>query len=259
MQIHQIVATLLIPLLVSQLLVKFTDDKDAVPMPNETTPHGKLASCLADGAQEKATVIGLGDSLTVGIGDEYNLSGYFGRLTRYANEKNCLYEAMNFSEKGFTTMDLLEQLKRDDVKAAIERADVIIFTIGANDLIQLLKEVHLSLKFDLIEKEEKRYAKNIAKVLSEIRSLNRSAEIYYIGFYNPVDDSFGKEYLDSLVIKWNNISEQYVKEMERAHFIAINDLFSRDAKRFLSEDKFHPNHLGYEVIEKRVRSFMLNK
>lgn len=259
MHIHRLITTIFVPILVSQLLILIIDFENLDPVEEEWSEPSNLEKCLKGEATEELKVVGLGDSLTVGIGDEYNLSGYYGRLVSHLKEINCHVSENNFSKKGYTTKDLLKQLEDDEISEAITEADTIILTIGANDLISVLKEVHLSLQFDLIEKAQKQYEKNIEKVLTEIRTLNKEAEIYYIGFYNPITDKFGVEYLDSLVTTWNNISERHVKKMDHTYFVKIDDIFKHEPKRFLSEDRFHPNYLGYEVIMQRILSFMLNR
>lgn len=259
MNIQRSVITILLPLLISYFFIFFHELEDLMQLELEQLQKSKLELCLEGKKTEQIQLIGLGDSLTVGIGDERNLDGYFGRLISYLKENNCTISSKNFSIKGYKTDDLLEQLTEENVREAIKQTDVIIFTIGGNDLVSVLKEVTLSLQFDLIEKAQKSYANNIEKVLTEIREINKDAEIYYIGLYNPITDIFGNEHISSLVTKWNKISEEKVQNINGAHFIAIDNLFKHEPSRFLSNDKFHPNDLGYEVIMQRVVSYMLEE
>lgn len=258
MSIQRLIITILFSYIISQMLIFVSDFEKLLPFEYFRDKRSKLELCLQGEPTDEIRVVGLGDSLTAGVGDDRNIDGYFGRLNHYLQEKNCTVMSENFSTRGFTTNHLLKQLKDEKLRNELERADVILFTIGANDLISVLKEVHLSLQFDLTEKAQTQYGNNFEKVLDEIRGINHHGEIYYIGFYNPIKDKYGSKYINSLVAKWNGISEEKVKQYNDAYFVAIDDIFAHEPKRFLSTDKFHPNDLGYEVIMQRILTHMID-
>lgn len=85
-------------------------------------------------------IVGLGDSLTAGIGDEKEAGGYLGSLKRQLAEEDCFVTIKNYSKSGYKSTDLLNTLKEDDVVSAIREADMVVFTIGANDLVSLIKK-----------------------------------------------------------------------------------------------------------------------
>lgn len=209
---------------------------------------------------EPIHIVGLGDSLTAGIGDEKKDGGYIGSLERIFTNKDCPTFVNNLSLKGLKSKELLNILDDANVKATLEKADIITFTIGANDLLSAIKNSKMLTDSAMLNKTERNYAQNIEKILAKIRSLNGEAHIYFIGLYNPLAQIFPDvDHLDLLVTKWNNISENNTKKMSKTHFVPIDKEFAEQLHLYLAEDNFHPNHLGYEVIAKRLLSIMMNE
>ena len=85
-----------------------------------------LISC---GNSQKKLVV-LGDSIAEGVGASKPENSYANIL---ANELDFSLE--NFAKSGNTTADLIEKLKKDDVKKAISQADFIEISIGGNDFL----------------------------------------------------------------------------------------------------------------------------
>lgn len=81
-------------------------------------------------------IVALGDSLTRGAGDA-NGQGYVG-LVRQALEKKAGHSIMftNLAINGQESTDLLKQMSEAQVKTLIADADLILFTIGGNDLFR---------------------------------------------------------------------------------------------------------------------------
>src|SRR5690349_9751548 len=65
----------------------------------------------------------LGDSVAHGAGDESHRGGFAGRLG-----------ATNFGVDGARTWLVLDLLRRDDVQRALRGADLVVVSIGGNDL-----------------------------------------------------------------------------------------------------------------------------
>ena len=82
------------------------------------------------------TVVALGDSLTRGTGDETG-KGYVGlvveELESEYNRKPLIH---NLGINGQVSKELVQQVKQPEVKRQIQAADVILVTIGGNDLFQ---------------------------------------------------------------------------------------------------------------------------
>lgn len=202
-------------------------------------------------------IVGLGDSLTVGVGDEKKTGGYIGILENELTKKDCPVSLENFSVKGDKTTDLLQQLQKDDVETAVANAHVIMFTIGANDLVAVAKQERMKFTTKTLKKAENAYAKNIENTLANIRELNEDALIYMIGFYNPLSQSIiHNEKVDLIVTKWNNISKNYSEKTNDTYYVRTDDLFAETEERYLADDHFHPNHLGYKKIAERLLSII---
>lgn len=234
--------------------------------PTETTsrPQPLLEQCLDDSRSmenDPLQIVGLGDSLTVGIGDDEQLEGYIGRLKQKLTRHHCPATIENFSQSGSTSADLMTQIKEEEaIVKAIIQADLILFTVGANDLVNIFKKHKVNIEQTVVDKVQKAYAHHIDEILTDLRTLNEEASIYVIGFYNPFAPiSAEHEPLHALVPNWNAITERQVSTVEQAYFVPIDDIFTRKLEQFLAEDLFHPNPLGYERITERLFTYIQRK
>src|SRR5699024_8958417 len=145
----------------------------------------------------------------------------------------------------------------EEVITALEDTDIIIITIGANDIMQVFKENFTKLTLEKFNEEQIDYEKRLHEIFSTIRHINEDAEIYLIGFYNPFQQYFSYiEELDIIVESWNNVGEQVATQYDDSEFIPIKDLFENTSYNLIAEDNFHPNHLGYRLIADRVLQFI---
>lgn len=198
-------------------------------------------------------IVGLGDSLTAGIGDEKDEGGYIGKLTKKLSSKECPVTLENYSVEGNKTTDLLQNISKDNVAEAIKEAHIIMFTIGANDLVTIARKERMQFTEKTLKKAEQQYAEQIEKILLNLKELNEEAHIYVIGFYNPISSAvINNKQIDLLITKWNNMSKQHTNKLEHTFFVRIDDLFSERMEDYLAEDHFHPNHLGYKKIAERL-------
>lgn len=209
---------------------------------------------------QQIKIVGLGDSLTAGIGDETGEGGYIGNLVKKIKESECATIVKNYSLKGLKSNELLNLLEEEDVQASIKKADIITFTIGANDLLNALKQGNMLKNVEILNKAERLYDENIERILKKIRTINKDVNIYYIGLYNPLAHIFPNiDHLDLIVTKWNNISKNNVEKVDNTYFVPIDEQFSEQIHLYLAEDYFHPNHQGYEAIAKQLIATILNE
>src|SRR5699024_11591904 len=82
----------------------------------------------------------IGDSLTKGCGDEEDNGGYVSILEDTINKDNDLVEIDNFGKRGNRTDQLIDRMEEPEIKESLEEADIILITIGANDIMQIFKE-----------------------------------------------------------------------------------------------------------------------
>ena len=89
---------------------------------------------MAAHAQTLETYLALGDSITTG----YGLGEGEQSFAEQAAQASGLTLEDSFAQNGLTSAELLAQLSREDVKAAVTGADFITITIGGNDLLDAL-------------------------------------------------------------------------------------------------------------------------
>ncbi|MCC3357101.1 GDSL-type esterase/lipase family protein [Bacillus sp. REN16] len=200
-------------------------------------------------------IASIGDSLTKGVGDETKQGGYTslleGKLLGEKDVKSVTLE--NFGVKGHKTSDLLKRLQNEDVQEGIAGADIIIITIGGNDIMKIVKENLFDLSLNVFQKEQEKYEVRLRKVLENIRNNNSDAEIVLVGLYNP----FGwfidlSTEINTIVDNWNEGSKNILSEFDHTKFVEVDDVFSQTSDNLLSEDEFHPNAKGYEIMSKRI-------
>src|SRR5699024_9668157 len=133
------------------------------------------------------------------------------------------------------------------------QADIVIVTIGANDIMKVFKENILNVTLDKFKAEEPAYRERLQTIIDEISEKNSRAQIFLVGFYNPFKGYFTDiDELEHIVNDWNDIGESVVSENNQTNFVPIKDIFDEPEETILSGDNFHPNHHGYELIAERI-------
>lgn len=221
-----------------------------------------LAGCT-DEAQEVAetrvpqniNIVSIGDSLTEGVGDSTNSGGYVPYLEEQLESLDEVKNAsfVNYGKRGNRTDQLIKRLSTKEIEADIEKADIVMVTIGGNDVVKVVKENWSDLTVDTFEREEDGYADRIQTVLKEIRSINEEAGIVLIGIYNP----FGRVFVDTeddeaIVQAWNDRAEEVASSFERTVFVNVETIFGEGSDGLFFEDQFHPNDIGYEQMAGRI-------
>ncbi|HEY4601788.1 MAG TPA: SGNH/GDSL hydrolase family protein [Cerasibacillus sp.] len=208
-------------------------------------------------ANKAAQIVAIGDSLTEGVGDETKQGGYVGMLEQTLQEKKVLARIENLGKSGNRTNQLRERLNEVDIAQSIKRADMIFITIGANDIMYVLKKNITNITIEPFIKEKERYETRLKDIFTRLRELNQDAEVYLIGFYNPFEAYFHDiEELTELTRQWNEVGQEVTANDSRAYFIPTADLFVGRTSELLSDDYFHPNQAGYEVIANRIIQFL---
>lgn len=224
----------------------------------------------------------VGDSLTEGIGDTTHTGGYVPLLQTDLSEHYPIdvVQAENFGKSGDRSDQILKRIKKnEDMQNSIRKADVILVTVGGNDLMKVIQsQIFNKLSIKKFVKPREKYQKELEKMYTEIRVLNPNAPIYQLGIYNPFYKSFSEiEEMQEIVDYWNEGSKEFVDAQENAFFVPINDeiynglpelgtstsgttdsSISKNALNDLisEEDSFHPNNLGYQIIANAFRAKM---
>ena len=214
--------------------------------PVNLTPQTGAAAAAAP--RDEIAAVVLGDSLGRGAGDATGL-GIAGRLDAELRRRTIeARPTVNIAVNGAKTADLLRQLERPNVLHLISEANVVIISIGGNDLwgsgdwrnspppdpAAVMDEV-----LDRIE-----------RVVSIVRKANPNGRIFLVGLYNPFRDGpFGGR-LTPHVTQWNARLIERFSADPNVSVVQTADIFSHRDR--LAVDRFHPAGEGYELIARRI-------
>ncbi|MCM3764278.1 SGNH/GDSL hydrolase family protein [Neobacillus niacini] len=201
------------------------------------------------------TVVALGDSLTRGTGDETG-KGYVGVLVDELKEKTKQpVQLTNLGINGQRSDQLRNQVGQTEVQRQIHKADVIVVTIGGNDLFRGGQGI-IEFKNEDLTGIQTKYLENIKAIFEQIRNHNQNANVFFIGLYNPfIELGEGKE-MSKVVRQWNYQSAEVSAAFPKIVFVPTFDLFELKVNDYLYSDKFHPNTKGYRLIAERVASLI---
>ncbi len=190
----------------------------------------------------------LGDSLARGAGDERGL-GIPGRLDAELSRRSIrARRTYNLGVNGSRTPDLLRQLESENVQQILRDANVIIVSIGGNDLWGGNDWRNAS-PGDA-ESKMTDVLTRIERALERIRTVNPRARIFFIGLYNPFVSTPEGKVLSALVSRWNARLLEHFGNDANFTLVQTADLFSHRDR--LSVDRFHPGGEGYELIARRI-------
>ncbi|MED1467933.1 SGNH/GDSL hydrolase family protein [Bacillus salipaludis] len=226
-------------------------------MPHSYKKAAKIVYKLvpADFIPRKLTIVTAGDSLTQGVGDSTNKGGYLPYLKKMLEKEKGIKEAAfyNFGVKGNRTTQLLKRLQSPEVKTAISQADLVILTIGGNDIVKVLRDNITDLQFSDFTRGKEEYMVHLTQIMETITQENPNAAIVLVGLYNPFSKWFANiKELDRIVEDWNRAGQSVIAHYPNAYFVHIDDLFNKTSENLLYKDNFHPNDKGYKLIAGRL-------
>jgi lysophospholipase L1-like esterase len=234
--------------------------------PIAVSPNNELKT------KDQITIMALGDSLTKGTGDESGEGGYVGKVEK---KLEALWKkpvrVYNQAINGWRTADLLNLLEQPNIQNLIKQSDIVMLTIGANDLNQAANNpVAVSdakttapvatkdpntlpeINYAEIKKSLPATEAKLAKILTKIAALNPKAKIVYMGLYNPYFDIDVKKEGTTILQDWNLNASRIANGFPNMIVVPTFDLFQFDVKKYLYIDEFHPNQFGYERMADRV-------
>jgi lysophospholipase L1-like esterase len=223
-------------------------DPSATPV---SAPAAPLATATADGAFR---IVALGDSLTRGTGDEAGGGGYPERVAAALRKMGMTVSVDNLAVDGSETGDFLRKMEEADVARRIAEANLILVSIGGNDLSHSLRSVTPGeATTDPTATALKDSSINLQRILPLLRKSNPSAPIRILGLYNPFPESFDKRMAKETLLRWNVALEEASYSVSGTSVVPTADLFDERPDR-LSPDRFHPGPNGYGEIASRVLS-----
>lgn len=228
-------------------------------------------------------VVGIGDSLTHGVGDATNSGGYVTLIQRDLEQSgDYTVNTQNFGVTGNTAPQVQHRLDTQaKVQKSVKQADIITLTVGGNDLMAVLQK-HF---FDMTEKDvtngNTQFQKRLLKLVETLRRDNPEAPIYVFGIYNPFYVYFPKlTAMTKSVQAWNDGTKETLGKVDHAYYVDIDSVLSKGSntsstskatKQALKEavagdssanpliftqDHFHPNNAGYAQMTKQLWQVM---
>lgn len=241
------------------------ENLEEAPAEEEKEPTAQIKEIISDAVQKtikfftnnERHVVAIGDSLTKGVGDHVVDGGYVGILDKTLNKEKKLVNIDNYGKRGNRSGQLLKRLDKPEIEDSIADADIVLVTIGANDIMKVIKENFTGLTLSDFTDERSAYKERLNNILEKINSLNNDTAVYLIGFYNPFEKYLEdvKE-LSTIVGNWNSTGKKVAKQYENVTFIPTADLFRDTTADLTAEDNFHPNHQGYQLMAERVMEYI---
>ncbi|WP_019414357.1 GDSL-type esterase/lipase family protein [Paenisporosarcina sp. TG20] len=204
---------------------------------------------------EDKFLVGLGDSLTQGVGDERKMGGYLSRLSTKMSTFQGVrkIELINEGKRGLRSDQLLKKIKFGDLETSLQKADLIVVSIGGNDIMKIVKKDLFRLRVESFEKELINFKKRYREILTEIRMVNQDSPIILLGLYNPFSVVIAEDNeFDQIMINWNAEILNVANDDVNACYVPVDDLFETNVNMVYHTDFFHPNSKGYEQMTNRI-------
>lgn len=196
-------------------------------------------------------IVSLGDSLTRGVGDKEGI-GYIGRMKEDLQKDYKQKVALtNLAVSGAKMPDLLKQMESSGAQYSIKKADVIVLTIGGNDLFPGWESLG-KIDLETYRPDTETFQNEAKKIIEEIRKLNTDSPIFWLGLYNPFEDVEDLKGSSNIVVDWNASLEKLAVNDKNVYITPTFDLFQNRGKDLLYSDHFHPNEVGYTYMADRL-------
>ncbi|MCL6593996.1 MAG: hypothetical protein K6T31_08480, partial [Alicyclobacillus sp.] len=222
------------------------------PLPADTTAvrtaanHRQTAETAAQGLQ----LLALGDSLAVGFGDTSG-RGFVGDVVQQLRQNGTQVQVRNLAVNGLTSAGLLSQLQQPATQTAVQTADVILLSIGGNDLRSAATLPNLDPQ--RVARALDPFAQRLHEVFTQLQTLNPHAQVLLVGLYNPYADlAANPAETNALLLQWNEREQQVANAFAHTTVVPTFDLFAASPAAFLYVDHFHPNSAGYQRIADRI-------
>lgn len=203
-------------------------------------------------------IVSLGDSLTRGVGDKEGI-GYVGRMKEDLQKDYKQKIALtNLAVSGAKMPDLLKQIESNGAQYSIKQADVIVLTIGGNDLFPGWESLG-KIDLETYRPDTETFQNEAKKIIEEIRKLNTDSLIFWLGLYNPFEDVEDLKGSSNIVVDWNASLEKLALNDKNVYITPTFDLFQNRGKDLLYSDHFHPNEVGYTYMAERLVQNVVSK
>lgn len=234
--------------------------RGALGNPIGEPPPAPRAPQAAEKVVGRRLLLVLGDSLARGTGDETGRG--FALDVFDAMKKHGPTEIANLSVNGAESSELKDLVASANVRSIVASADVIVISIGGNDLSHAVPrgpEPPSVRAVEDVTTARARYAGNLRTVVAALRQVNAAAPILLLGLYDPFGSTTSAATIPSgaarlgasVILRWNDVIAETALSSPRTWVVPSFDLFEERPDR-LSVDKFHPNRKGYAAISTRM-------
>lgn len=204
---------------------------------------------------QKITIVGLGDSLTFGVGATEG-HNYLSRIeAKLAAEDDIeTVTAINYGVTGNTSTQINGRLHEDkQLQKDIKKADIVTITAGGNDLMAVVKKSLLRTTADSFVGALKTYEKQVNDIIATIRKKNPTAQIYVLGIYNPFTQILGDNAEANAILDSWNAALTTISKQKNVTFVPVAKEFKAAGADYISTvDQFHPNDAGYALMAKKL-------
>ena len=198
-------------------------------------------------------VVVVGDSVARGAGDERGL-GITGSLDAEFRKVNRRAAAVvNLGVNGARTSKIRNLIEQTTAACTLRTADVIIVSIGGNDLYGDSRARLVSRILPSVQQH--RTLARIDRLVARMREINPAARVYLLGLYNPYRRSSVGGWLHRQVNLWDARLITRFASARGVLVLRICDLLERE-ERISTADRFHPGSSGYQAIASRIVSSM---
>lgn len=192
-------------------------------------------------------ILVIGDSIGFGFGDDGNegIGNRYAKLIDNDLEKNPVN---NLSVSGDEVSDLEWVVNNEENKRIISDMDLIIISIGGNDLNRITFTDPVDLEINYQETLES-YKESLVRIINRIRQLNPEAQLALVGLYDPYANNDQKT---KLLLNWNYETRLLIQEESKFAYIPTYENFQYHLDEYLAFDEFHPSAKGYQVIAEEL-------
>ena len=198
-------------------------------------------------------ILVIGDSLARGAGDETGRGFALDVLQSWRKRGPAV--VTNLGVGGSESPEVRELAESPTVRARAAEADLILLSVGGNDLSHAASafgDRSATNLADAVSDARGRYVENLRAILRALREANPKAPILVVGLYDPFSGEAGPGRLgSSVILQWNNLAAETALGFPGVTVIPTFDIFQGRSDR-LAADKYHPNREGYRMIAERM-------